>query len=287
MYRIMLAAALTCALGCGISRAQGNDLVKAKARAASDELSSTLTLVFRDAITCAPLEDAEVVFEGKTARTDARGLASFPFPRIPAHVDKTLTAVFSKKGYVTTKAPVLFSVGTVFNNAFSISPKLPPGKMRIVLDWGERPADLDAHLVKKGLYHISFRDTQHYLEQARLDRDDMDGHGPETITLDAPSADGEYIYFVHDFTNRTARAQGQLGPSHARIMIFQNDALVKTLEVHGTSGKYWTVFGIRGGEIIPIDRLGETPLDSIPSASAVQARSAAEDFPPTMPDELE
>lgn len=287
MYRIMLTAALACVLGCGTARAQDSDLVKAKARASSDELASVLTLVFRDAITCAPIEDAEVTFEGKTERTNAKGLASFPFPRIPAHVDKTLTAVFSKKGYVTTKAPILFSVGTVFNNAFSISPKLPPGKMRIVLDWGERPADLDAHLVKKGVYHISFRDTQHYLEQARLDRDDMDGHGPETITLDNPSGDGEYIYFIHDFTNRASRAQGQMGPSHARIMVFQNDALAKTFNIHGSAGKYWTVFGIRGGEVVAIDKLGDAPLDAIPSAPAGSSRSMPEDFPPTIPDELE
>lgn len=279
-------AALACVLGAGAACALDTETVKTKSMASSDELSSVLTIIFRDAITGAPIEEADISFEGKEAKTTRKGTASFPFPRIPAHIDKTLTATFSKKGYVPTRAPLLFSVGTVFNNTFSISPALPPGKLRIVLDWGGRPDDLDAHLIKKGVYHISFRDTQHYQDQARLDRDDMDGGGPETITVDKPAGDAEYLYYIHDFSNRTPKAHGQIGSSRARITVFQSDALVKTFTAHGIEGKYWTVFAIRNGEIIPIDKVGDAPLDKIPAQTAAPA-APAEGFSPTIPDDLE
>ncbi len=58
------------------------------------------------------------------------------------------------------------------------------GSIRIILDWDKSPNDLDAHLVKDGDYHISYRNKRVADDgAAQLDRDDMNGYGPETITI--------------------------------------------------------------------------------------------------------
>jgi hypothetical protein len=53
--------------------------------------------------------------------------------------------------------------------------------MRIVLTWGERPADLDSHITYPG-NHIFFRSKKG--TDANLDVDDTTSFGPETITLE-------------------------------------------------------------------------------------------------------
>lgn len=235
-------------------------LIREKAEASNDELGGMLTLFFRDALTGKAIPDAQVSLGNESSVTGADGSVSFTFPQVPEETDTYLYARFNKRGYVSAKVPLLFMVGTIFANHYSISPSLPLGNLRIVLDWGAQPPDLDSHLLKKGGYHISFRDMHKVEDQARLDRDDMDGEGPETITIEKLDAESGYVYFVHDYTNRSDPSARGLSQSKAHISVYTDRELLKTFEVPSAGrGRYWTVFHIRRGEIIPVSSLGDEP----------------------------
>jgi adhesin/invasin len=83
--------------------------------------------------------------------------------------------------------------GSIFQKRFSISPALDIRFLRVVLDWGAEPLDLDAHFVKDGAYHISYRNMKSLAdESAALDRDARNGYGPETITVKEISKNASY-----------------------------------------------------------------------------------------------
>lgn len=81
-------------------------------------------------------------------------------------------------------------------------------RIQIVLNWGEandQPKDLDSHLtcpcVPDGA-HIYYSAKTHDPDghSAVLDVDDIDGGGPETITLIDPPP-GSYTYWVHNYSS--------------------------------------------------------------------------------------
>ncbi|MBI5211416.1 MAG: hypothetical protein HY927_15690 [Elusimicrobia bacterium] len=235
-----------------------------KAKASHDEVEGKLTLFFRDALTGLPIAGAKVRFEGDSEKTDKDGSVTFAFPDLPEDGDARLVAEFHKKGYIESKVPLLFRLGMIFEYHHSISPSLPPGSLRVVVDWGKEPRDLDAHLVKKDGYHISYRDMRQVEEVARLDRDDTDGEGPETITVDKVDPKGVYAFYVHDYTNREAQDSGALASSHAHVSVFGDEKLMRTLEVPSGKGRYWTVFFLREGSVVPAPALADEPAKDPP-----------------------
>lgn len=243
-----------------------------KASPSATARSGLLDLQFFDALSGDPIPGATVTFRGESVTTNERGLAKFPYPAVPDSADVVLDAVFQKagasvargerrpeaeRGYVTSKVLLHFMVGTLWNNRFSISPRLEPGKLRIVVDWGDSPADLDAHLVKAGDYHISFRDLRNYRELARLDRDATSGFGPETITVDKLDGAGSYTYLVHDYSDRLSAGSSKLGTARARVMVFNDQELAHTFLAPKGKGTVWTVFSIANGAVQPLNRLGD------------------------------
>jgi len=221
------------------------DLFNEKFDDAFDELEQKLALRFYDAVKGTPLAKAQVTFQGNTKYTDQAGKAVFSFPEdLPA--DTKLPVKVKKKGYVTSTLPVHFMVGSVFNNQFSISPSLDLGKLRIVLDWGASPRDLDAHLVKHDEYHISYRDMKNFREKVWLDRDDRNGYGPETITVIKPKSEGTYDYYVHDYTQ-----SGSIGKSRAHVHIYSSIGISHSFQIKPTLlGNHWLVFSIKDGQIV-------------------------------------
>lgn len=221
------------------------DLLGEKFDDAFDELEQKLALRFYDAVKGTPLTKAQVTFQGSTKYTDQAGKVVFTFPEdLPAETE--LPVKVKKKGYVTSTLPVHFMVGSVFNNQFSISPSLELGKLRIVLDWGASPSDLDAHLVKHNEYHISYRHMKNFREKVWLDRDDRDGYGPETITVIKPKSEGSYDYYVHDYTQ-----SGSIGKSRAHVHIYSSTGISHSFQIKPTlSGNRWLVFSIKNGQIV-------------------------------------
>ena len=129
---------------------------------------------------------------------------------------------------------------------FVISEKLEEGQIRIVLEWGEYPSDLDSHL--EGTtgdgrsIHIYF--SHRYEEEANLDVDDTDSYGPETTTV--LDITGNYKFYVHDFT-----MSGNIGSSSATVKVYMpGERTPRVYEVPPITGNIWDVFRIENGQII-------------------------------------
>lgn len=221
-----------------------------------NEMEDKITLRFFNALNGKPITNADVfiedIIEGKT---DFEGKILFDIPE-----DKTYLINFSHPNYVNSILKLEVIVGTIFNNRFSISPLLPIGSLRVVLDWGNKPSDLDAHLIKQNDYHISFRNMKTNRDNsAMLDRDDLDGYGPETITVKNINNNSEYKYFIHNYTNKDASETKDLSNSKARVLVFGDNRLLQQIEINkNITGKFWNVFKIANGQIILINEIVNT-----------------------------
>lgn len=134
--------------------------------------------------------------------------------------------------------------------------------MRIVLNWGKYPEDLDSHLSFPGS-HIYFQHKKGSF--ANLDVDDTDSYGPETITIENKKFGQTYHYFVHDYTNRDNLSSGKLSSSDAKVFIYVGQSLVKTYYVpKNKKGNVWNLFKINGnGEIIDINTIVSKTISEI------------------------
>ena len=216
------------------------------------EIENDFVLHFYNAMTGAPIKDAQIGFQGTTLRTKADGTVRFPFPKDLNNSEDTRSVHFSKSGFTTTDFDVKFQVGSLWFNRFSVSPEVPLKKLRVVLDWGTHPRDLDAHLVREGSYHISYRQKRTIVDHANLDRDDRDGEGAETITIHKISPNATYRFYVHDYTNQQNPQSTKLSESGARIHIFSNNGRDETFYVPTQEqGTTWNVFRIENGKIVP------------------------------------
>lgn len=224
------------------------DPTQARLRRKSDdlygELNKQITLYFLDAESGEGVRGAHVTFQGARGRTDRAGRVCFDYPRGDL-MDAQIDADFRRSGYASIKAELKFMAGALFFNRFTVTKVLPPGRLRVVLDWAAQPTDLDAHLVREGTYHISYREMASYRDRARLDRDDRDGFGPETITVNRLDPQGDYRFFVHDYTR-----SGRLAKSKAHVRVYTERGLLRTFTISPTQkGDRWEVFRIERGQL--------------------------------------
>ena len=126
--------------------------------------------------------------------------------------------------------------------------------MRIVLNWGKYPSDLDSHLSFPG-NHIFFQRKEGSL--ANLDVDDTDSYGPETITIENKKFGETYHYFVHDYSNIKDPDSYMLSESGAKVFVYVGQSLVKTYYIpKNKKGNVWNLFKINeNGEIIDINNI--------------------------------
>jgi hypothetical protein len=215
------------------------------------EMDDLLALWFTDADTGQPIADALVAIEKKGGiKTNKDGLAIFPVVEDGEH-----RFIIQKEGYVTYQGSFTVFVGTIFFNKYSIPKLLPVNNIKIVLDWDAAPRDLDAHLVKEGRYHISYRDVRKSDDDAAwLDRDDMDGFGPETITVTQLDTHATYRYFVFNYSNRQDKNSSSLSTSKAVVRVFVDNKFQAVYQVQpGRRGTTWNVFNIVNGKIQVVD----------------------------------
>ena len=99
-----------------------------------------------------PVPDARICFDfSDTLLTDSEGKVLFDLPE----EDGIYKVSFIKDEFISSAFEVEIMAGGIFENRFSVSPKIPFGSIRIVLEWNKKPADLDAHFVKKGEYPVT------------------------------------------------------------------------------------------------------------------------------------
>jgi hypothetical protein len=224
-----------------------------RSRIALMQFDKRIGMCFASALDNTPIPGALVEIPGiGTFTTDRDGVISFP-----EQADGTFTLTVSKRGFITT--PIIFKVQlkAVIFNWYSISPEMPDRDLRIVLEWGPSPRDLDLHLEKISNYHISYQNMRNYgPENATLDRDDTSSYGPETITLGKIDRNAIYHLFVRDYSNGRSTTSTALSQSNATIRVYSQNRLVNTFQVPAGRGTLWSVFRIERGGVTPVNTLG-------------------------------
>lgn len=134
------------------------------------------------------------------------------------------------------------------------------GLMRIVLDWGSLPSDLDSYLIGSCNGQNVFVGFTNRLSkgnnfEARLDADVTRGYGPETITFEGDLENADITYSIVDF-NMT----GTLGKSNAKVRVYWTDGTVQEIPVPAEAVNYWGVFQVKQGELFIINDLVEPPM---------------------------
>lgn len=194
--------------------------------------------------------------EGVELETDSSG--KYYFENIPVGY---YTVEASLHGYVMGYTNIIVLNNPKKDFDFTITPLLAEDEIRIVLTWGDKPSDLDSHLIGRtpnedafNVYYMNKRYTFNGVEMANLDVDDTTSYGPETITI-LEEIDGTYTYAVHDFTNKGSNESTALSLSGALVRVFVGSEQIREYHVPTDQvGTYWTVFEISGsGRIVPIN----------------------------------
>lgn len=156
------------------------------------------------------------------------------------------TAEVECEGYITEN--INFEVdkwGDISVTQFVISEEMAAGEIRIVLEWGEYPRDLDSHLTDESGNEIAFYNKNQSF--GNLDVDNTSSYGPETITI--TNINGKYHYFVHDFTE-----SGNFGSSGAVVKVYlPGKSAPEVFQIPtDIQGDKWDVFDIENGELKPV-----------------------------------
>ncbi|MBE6707682.1 MAG: tetratricopeptide repeat protein [Ruminococcaceae bacterium] len=133
-----------------------------------------------------------------TGRTDSQGNVEFELYAGTYNMEVTCEDYI-----IETFEFEVYSTGICSVENITISPELQDAAIRIVLEWGDYPTDLDSYYIDDtGRARVSYRNRQYYDGDkliAELDVDDTTGYGPETITVYDTSRD--FSYAICDFHN--------------------------------------------------------------------------------------
>nr|WP_224652689.1 tetratricopeptide repeat protein [Pectobacterium versatile] len=212
------------------------------------------------------IDDATVILQKNgaqsvTARSDVAGRAAL---NAPFDVDQDSLLIIKKPGYsdLVVKCPC-------DGMTYAISPVMKSlDGMRIVLTWGEKPDDLDSHLIYPG-NHIYFSHKNG--RDANLDVDDTDSFGPETITIDKKRLGESYIYAVHDYSNSEKANSLALSASSAKVFVYVGSSQVRSYSVPlNKTGNIWTVFRLNpNGDFEDINAVGEADFTKVKDSDAL------------------
>lgn len=144
---------------------------------------------------------------------------------------------------------------------YILSPELDEGEIRIVLEWGSYPADLDSHLTGRtssgNNVQVAYNAKQAIVAGnvvAELDLDDTNGYGPETTTI--YDENGIYEFNVHDFTNGGDSNSSALSGSGATVKVYMpGENQPRIFSVPAGVGVWWNVFRIENGQITEVNRI--------------------------------
>ena len=119
--------------------------------------------------------------------------------------------------------------------------------VRIVLTWGEKPADLDSHLIYGDGRHVYYGAKNDL--GASLDKDGVSGYGTETIIISAPIQGETYEYSVRDFSNeRNLLMSGAVVRVYIGYDVSASYTFYVPVEEEGENDDYnvWNVFEFDG-----------------------------------------
>lgn len=231
------------------------------------DLPGTASGFVRDAMTGRPIENVELrLFEGvnapdtgRPAATVSTGGSGSYSAGLPGGV---YTARIKKDGYRPDTMLITFEgEKTLDKQDCTITPAIPEGTVRIVLEWGDEHQDLDSHLVNQSQgIHTWYRSKNASKNGTDVVTLDKDGLGPvaqdrsnrvETTTI-RKQLSGRYVFYVHDFAYRTSSSSTEMARSGARVTVFVgSDETKYVFEVPQEPGTLWEVFSLENGVITP------------------------------------
>ncbi len=168
----------------------------------------------------------------------------------------------SKEGYadasMTVRAEGEISLP---DQNLTITPLVPEGQVRIVLEWGASPSDLDSHLVNRSQnIHLYYGVSDKQIKAANgevlvnLDVDDTSSYGPETTTILVQQT-GTYEFYIHDYTNRERTAGTALAMSGATVTVYPGNGEPVVFRVPNQPGTLWKVFTMVNGVVTPANAM--------------------------------
>ena len=135
--------------------------------------------------------------------------------------------------------------------------ELSEGEVRIVLEWGAAPTDLDSHLIGSTdsgtdchVYFVNMTCSNGDGTVAELDLDDTSSYGPETTTIH--NINGKYNFAVNNYTPST----GSLSESGATVTVYlpgQSPAHFSVGSDGSVDGDWWYVCTIDHGVLKSYD----------------------------------
>ncbi len=173
--------------------------------------------------------------QSATASTDAQGQATL---KSAITDDVNALLIVKKAGYsdLVVKCPcagMTYAISPVMKNLDGL---------RIVLNWGANPLDLDSHLVYPN-NHVYFENMK--ATDALLDVDDTTSFGPETITVERKHDGERYVYAVHNYSEGANPDSTSLSASQAKVFVYVGQTLIKTYYVpQNKTGNLWAVFAV-------------------------------------------
>lgn len=172
----------------------------------------------------APLAGATITLGGQTVTTNSLGVATLT--GLPSGM---VSVGVTANGYVAASQTATLGCTTAANTVtVALSPStgtgsLVTGQFRVILTWGQNPADLDSHLTGPAAdatrWHVYFNGKTSG-DMCGLDVDDVSSYGPETMTCPRTGTTsttlrpGVYRYSVHHYAGTT-----NIGASSANVRL--------------------------------------------------------------------
>lgn len=152
------------------------------------------------------------------------------------------------EGHIATKTHFSTTGGAVQTPpAYSVARVVEGegGSIKVVLNWGFLPADLDLH-VFSGTRHVYFSNMHSSgSDVIDLDRDDTSYEGPETITVHNRNEEAVYKFYIHDYSNKSYPSCSILSQSGARVQLTIDNVDIDTYSVPTEKeGIWWHIFDI-------------------------------------------
>ena len=211
-----------------------------------------------NAVDQSPVANVSVTIFGQTGTTNTDGNYTILNVGTGDH-DVTGTS----DGFCPFSAPFTIPDGyedEFFTYNFSMSPILEGEQIRMVLNWGATPRDLDSHLltpeIEGNTHHIYYSNRGSYtaVPYVKLDTDVTQGYGPETITINQLFA-GTYTYYIKNYSG----GNSGLKNSNAVVQIYSGESCASNIiEVPtDTNGLFWHVCNIDGatGDITVVNQI--------------------------------
>jgi uncharacterized protein (TIGR03437 family) len=164
-------------------------------------------------------------------------------------------------GFIPASEPVAVAGGGETQAAaLALTAPLAAGQYRVVVTWANE-GDFDAHLTGPQTGQTRFHvwwNGETAPPAAQIDRDDLTGAGPETITF-TPQPAGIYRFSVQNYTSRDV--DGSLGFAAAKVLVrvYAGAQQVALFAAPSGGGTLWKVFELSQGALVPVNQLADEP----------------------------